>query len=49
MPEMKAVSVLVLFVERPGGGGSSQWCLQREAAGQTVSRPVWAGHKDILF
>lgn len=47
MTEMK--TLLVLFAERPGGGGSGQWRVQREAAGQTVRRPVWASHKDTLF
>lgn len=47
MTEMK--TLFMLFAERPGGGGSSQWRMQREAAGQTVSRPVWASHKDMLF
>lgn len=32
----------VLIVERPSGGGGRQRHLQREAAGQTVSRPVLA-------
>lgn len=37
-----------VFSERPNGGGGSQWHVQREAAGQTVSRPVWAGLKTVI-